>query len=108
MAYKTQNSNDMVAPAFSYMPIDKEIIPFLNFGTKDVLSNDQDRRKRILDIANAMILGNNHKRKVKIYFKDKDGEKCVETTIWMATEDNVVLKSSTMIPVNAILRIDMF
>ncbi len=88
--------------------IEKEYIPHLRFSNADVLKNDYERKKRMLDIANAMVLGNNHKRKVKIFFKDSEGEKIVETTIWMATEDNVVLKSSTMIPVQSIYRIDFF
>lgn len=92
----------------SHLKIDKEIIPFLNFSNKDVLTNDYERKMRIIDIANAMLLGNNHKRKVKIFFHDTDGEKLVETTIWMATEDNVVLKSSTMLPVKSIYKIDFY
>lgn len=98
----------MLAKAIPYMSIDKEVIPFLNFGDQDVLSQDFDRKKRMLDIANAMVLGNSLKRKVKIVFRDLDSEKCVETTIWMATEDNVVLKSSTMIPMKSVLRIEFF
>lgn len=98
----------MQGAALSYMTIDKEVIPFLNFGSKDVLSTEHEKRKRILDIANAMVLGNNFKRKVKIHFKDLQGEKCVETTVWMATEDNVVLKSSNMLPMKSILRVEFF
>ena len=49
-----------------------------------------------------MILGNNYHTKVKIIFECKQGIFQVETTVWTATEDFVLLKGGVYLPVMCI------
>ena len=54
-----------------------------------------------------MKLGNGYKSKCKIYFEDNEGIKMVETTVWFADNDHVVLKGDNRIPLSNIVKIEM-
>lgn len=54
-----------------------------------------------------MHLGNN-KIKVKIIFQDSEGKKVVDTSIWGITEQNIILKGTTIIPIRSIHEIKFF
>lgn len=56
-------------------------------------------------INRAVRLGNGHKSKVKIFFQTAHGLKMVNTTVWAATEDYIVLKGGQSIPMDAIIDI---
>jgi hypothetical protein len=52
-----------------------------------------------------MVLGNIEHEKVHILFADNEGLKRVNTTIWGVTEDYVILKTSTIIPMERIVSV---
>jgi uncharacterized protein (UPF0248 family) len=56
-------------------------------------------------ILNATLLGNNEHKKVKIIFKDDNGVKLVETTIWASGQKFICLKGGSWIPIHRILEI---
>ncbi len=88
--------------------IEKESIGLLSFPNSEILEDKQDQLSRQLQLIRAMQLGNNHKRKVKIFFKDSQGTKMVETTIWLVSEDNIALKTGTIIPIKRISKIELY
>jgi uncharacterized protein (UPF0248 family) len=53
-------------------------------------------------MGRAMLLGNNHKHKVKIVFEDDECVKEVETTVWGFTDKRVLLKRGLVIPIHRI------
>ncbi|QXP72372.1 hypothetical protein RRF68_05295 [Tenacibaculum sp. HL-MS23] len=83
--------------------IEKEQIKFLNFSKAEVLGKKNDQLNRFIDLKRALALGNLEKGKVRITFVDDTGLKMVETTIWGLTEKSVILKKSTIIPLQRIL-----
>ena len=83
--------------------IEKEQIKFLNFSKSEVLGKKDDQLNRFLDLKRALALGNLEKGKVRITFVDDTGLKMVETTIWGLTEKSVILKKSTISPLQRIL-----
>ncbi|MCT4697966.1 MULTISPECIES: hypothetical protein [Tenacibaculum] len=83
--------------------IEKEQIKFLTFSKSEVLGKKDDQLNRFLDLKRALALGNLEKGKVRITFVDDTGLKMVETTIWALTEKSVILKKSTIIPLQRIL-----
>lgn len=85
--------------------INKEMVDVLKFPNEEVLMDDKLIIKRKYDIMYASILGNKFKHKSKIYFKDSESNKCIETTIWHADENFISLKSGKVIPVNRITKI---
>ncbi len=87
--------------------IEKEIIHKMAFPKFDVLNNATDRATRIRHTQRAAILGNGYQCKVQIIFMTADEDiKMVETTIWDADNEYITLKSGTLIPLSAILKIE--
>ncbi|PRX54689.1 hypothetical protein [Flagellimonas meridianipacifica] len=85
--------------------IDKENVPFLNFPKEDVLNVKQERSQRCTSLFKAMRLGNLERQKVRILFKDDEGIKQVETTIWGVTNKRVILKKAINLPINRVLSV---
>ena len=86
--------------------IEKEAIPTLTFPHSEVLISTEEISQRQKDLNRAATLGNGSKSKVRIFFEDESGTKIVETTIWAVTEKMAVLKSSTLIPINRISKVN--
>ena len=82
--------------------IGKEQVTGLKFPSGDVLVTSEQQAERRRKLDKGMILGNNHKHKVKIVFEDAEGIKKVETTIWAAMEKNISLKGGKFIPIRRI------
>lgn len=85
--------------------IEKEQIKFLHFPKQEVLPNKREKRDRYRKLTRGLRLGNLEHVKVKIVFADDQGIKEVETTIWGITDKSVILKQSTIIPLERIISI---
>lgn len=83
--------------------IEKESIPSLHFPNEDVLTSKDEKNILIRKLQNATTLGNIEHNKCKIIFKDSEGVKAVETTIWATADKNIVLKQGVVIPIHRIL-----
>lgn len=86
----------------------KENISQYLFPKDDVLSNPEKRKERYKRAERAMKLGNTRKSKVRIFFEDNEGIKTVETTVWGVTEENLLLKKTTLIPLRRIHQIKFY
>ena len=86
-------------------PIEKDRVGSLHFPAQDVLSAPLEIHQRRTDAITGMLLGNNYKCKVLILFKDEEGTKQVETTIWAVTDSRVILKMGMGIPLHRIIKI---
>ena len=85
--------------------IRKEIVPSLQFPKEDVLNKKEDRKQRCTHLFKAMRLGNLERQKVRILFKDNQGIKQVETTVWGVTNKRVILKKAINLPINRVLSV---
>ena len=92
--------------AKSIIKIQKEVINKLYFPPDDVLDSSSDKTLRRIDIIKATRLGNTSRYKVKILFKDDEGVKIVDTTIWAVTENRIVLKKGVVIPIHRICKVE--
>nr|WP_299033185.1 hypothetical protein [uncultured Tenacibaculum sp.] len=77
----------------------------MKFPKEEVLNKKKAIVNRILDLQRALSLGNLEREKVKYIFMDVDGLKRVETTVWGITDASVILKESTIIPLERIVRV---
>lgn len=85
----------------------KEHLHLLKFSKDDVATTEIEKRRRSVALVRAMRLGNLFKNKVSIYFRDSLHRSIrVQTTIWGVTQNNVILKKGTLIPIHSIERID--
>ncbi|MBN8565342.1 MAG: hypothetical protein J0M25_01230 [Flavobacteriales bacterium] len=87
---------------YFFEPVEKEVICDYTFPEEDVLEDTSLKRKRIAELVRGMAYGNMYRNKMRIFFEDDTSKKVVETTIWGITDDKVVLKSNTYIPINRI------
>ncbi|PKG53537.1 MULTISPECIES: hypothetical protein [Olleya] len=85
--------------------IEKEEIKYLKFPKEELLASKTEKAERCLTLTRAMVLGNIEHEKVRILFADNEGLKRVNTTIWGVTEKYVILKTSTIIPLERILSV---
>jgi hypothetical protein len=83
----------------------KEHVNQLRFPSGEVLGNRDDIKKRRMDLERALTLGNLEKGKVRIVFEDDGGLKMVETTIWSLTDERVILKGDTGIPMRRVVQV---
>ncbi len=82
--------------------IPKEQVAQLRFPAGEVLSTAEEKTRRRAELDRALVLGNVDHNKVRITFRDTEGLKQVETTIWAVTEERVILKSGMVIPIRCI------
>ena len=87
--------------------IEKEEVPKYKFVAHDVLKTELERKDRFHKLEKAMLLGNGYKAKVKITFETLEGVKKIETTVWEASEDQLMIKSDVMIPIHSILDVEL-
>ena len=88
--------------------ISKEELPSYEIAKGDALNNAAERLTRKDDLERAMKLGNNEHQKVKIIFESTEGTMAVETTVWEVTQNYVILKSNTALPIRCIYRVDFY
>ena len=86
----------------------KENISQLTFPKEDILTDQIQRIERQKRVERAMTLGNSSKSKVRIVFEDSEGIKTVETTVWGVTDNNIILKKTTIIPIRRIHEIKFY
>ena len=87
--------------------IEKEQIPNLVFGKREVLENPEERKTRMADLHRAQTLGNLLQTKVKLIFETSDGQVYkVETTVWAVGSEFISLKGGVYLPIHAVLQVD--
>lgn len=87
--------------------IEKENIPQLSFSKKEVISDPEERNKRMTDLYRSQTLGNLLQTKVKITFETADEQTyLVDTTVWAVGNSFVSLKGGIYLPIHAILHVD--
>ena len=84
--------------------IEKESIQELQFPKTDVLEDREAKSQRDTDLKRALSLGNLEHSKIKIFFEDSQSKKVVETTVWGVTDQMVILKQGSSIPINRIYK----
>lgn len=87
--------------------IQKESIPQLSFTKKEVISDPEERNKRMSDLYRSQSLGNLLQTKVKITFEAADEQTyLVDTTVWAVGNSFVSLKGGVYLPIHSILQVD--
>lgn len=87
--------------------ISKEEVADIHFPHEPVQLSPEHKLLRDRKIERAMRLGNGDHVKCRILFKDAEGLKWVNTTVWDFDRDNIVLKYGLTIPVARVLDIEI-
>lgn len=88
--------------------IDKETIAQLRFPAEALKRSKEDQQKLMEKLKDATSLGNMDHHKCRITFRDDQGLKVVETTIWATGEKNIVLKHGMTIPIHRIVEVSFY
>lgn len=94
-------------PEETFELIEKEAVSSLIFPSEEVLTKTNDIKLRTAEINRAISLGNLEHYKVKIFFEDNTSRKYVDTTIWAVTDNAILLKQNTVIPISRIIKIEI-
>jgi Flp pilus assembly CpaE family ATPase len=86
--------------------INKEQISRLQFSKNEVLKEKGQIAKRNELLRSAVYAGNLLKQKVKLFFVAEETTQMVETTVWHADSEYVVLKAGAFVPVRSIIKIE--
>ncbi|WP_448528311.1 hypothetical protein [Raineya sp.] len=91
---------------FNCKEVGKEDLHLFSFTKFDVLTSEEERKLRQINIEKGLKLGNLYQQKVFIYFRDVNSENFyVHTTIWAICEDVITLKGGRIIPIRAIYEV---
>ncbi len=82
--------------------VEKENISSLTFPSEPLPLERQQQINLSFMLETAVKLGNSYKEKISIVFRDNEGLKMVETTVWQATKKHIVLKGGVIIPFNRV------
>ncbi len=82
--------------------IEKEALDTIHFPPQEVLVDMKQIEQREYEAKRAMKLGNLFNDKVKILFEDAEGIKMLETSVWGMTDNYLIFKRGTMLPLNRI------
>jgi uncharacterized protein (UPF0248 family) len=88
--------------------IAKETISGLRFPAEELKRTKEERAELLNKLKMATTLGNIDQSKCRIIFRDDEGLKVVETTIWATGEKNIVLKHGMTIPIHRIVDINFY
>ena len=88
--------------------IEKEDLPRLTFPKEAVHLSEEHRRALEAKLDRARTLGNTEHDKCRILFKDSEGMKYVECTVWSFDKGSIVLKYGHTIPLARVLDVQMF
>lgn len=89
------------------LEVPKEALPSLRFPTMPVRLNASHRKALERKIQQAMTLGNNEHCKCRILFKDAEGMKYVETTVWSFDREHIILKSGITVPIARVIDVEL-
>jgi len=103
--YKKQIQDDLEEKRSNL--IDKEHVASLKFSEQEVLLSKDDKLHREHDLNNALKLGNNYKHKVKIFFKDSESYKHIETTVWQLDKNMLTIKGGVTIPIRSVYKVEI-
>ncbi len=87
--------------------IEKENVGVFSFSKDDLLISIDEIKQREIDLGTALKLGNNYQHKVKIYFKDIESNKHIETTVWQFDNTSLSIKGGVALPIRSIYKIEI-
>lgn len=85
----------------------KEIKNSNKYNEKDVLASQEEVQIRQYDLMYAMKLGNSFKQSVKLYYKESNLNKRIESAILFVSNEHVTLKGGYVLPIKSIYKVEI-
>lgn len=105
--FRTSRGTSYYFMSTTVKKIEKEQLRDCAFRKPVYHFTDYELRERNRRLYLAMLMGNNFQSKVKIVFNTLEGYREVFSTVWATTEQFILLKGGTHIPLEAIAYVDI-
>lgn len=79
----------------------------VKYPSTDVLVSDEEAKIRQQDLNHAMKLGNTFKQNVKLYYKESNLHKCIETAILFVSNEHVTIRGGVVLPIRSIYKVEI-
>lgn len=87
-----------------YYTMEEYLIEKENINNYQIISAEEDKSKQWKEkFEYAVRLGNEFKSKTTITFNTTEGPRTVSTTVWSLTDNYIILKAGTLIPLTSII-----
>jgi hypothetical protein len=77
------------------------------YSLNDVLLSQEEVELRQHNLSHAMKLGVSFKQNVKLYYKESNLHKCIETVILFVNSDHVTVRGGDVLPVKSIYKVEI-
>ena len=77
------------------------------FNIADVLNTNEEVELRKQDLSHAMKLGVSFKQNVKLYYKESNLHKCIETAILFVNNEHVTIRGGVVLPIRSIYKVEI-
>eukprot|EP01038_Epipyxis_sp_PR26KG_P003999 gene3999-5726_t len=91
----------------SFQFVSKTQLYAVRFFDEDVLTQENEKKRRESEINTAIMLGKQQRQKVVICFKTKGGEMYTIASLTAVFENDIVLDEGTKIPIKSIYKIEL-
>ena len=77
------------------------------YDKNDVLLSNEQIEIRNQDLKCAMKLGNNFRQNVKLYYRESNLHKCIETAILFVNNEHVTIRGGIVLPIRSIYKVEI-
>jgi hypothetical protein len=77
------------------------------YSLNDVLLSQEEVELRQHNLSHAMKLGVSFKQNVKLYYKESNLHKCIETAILFVNSEHVTIRGGIVLPVRSIYKVEI-
>ena len=85
----------------------QEPVLISKYSPSDVLVSREETKIRQQDLNHAMKLGNTFRQNVKLYYKESNLHKCIETAILYVNNDHVTIRGGIVLPIRSIYKVEI-
>jgi len=86
--------------------LSKENLAQVTFKQNIFKTTEVEKNSLIRRLFQAMILGNNYRSTVKLFFSTSEGFRYTESVVWSKTDDCIMLKGGNYIPIGSICNVE--
>ncbi len=85
----------------------KNYVSISKYNKSDILLTNEQIEIRNQDLKYAMNLGNTLKQNVKLYYKEFNLHKCIETVILFVNNEHVAVRGGLVLPIKSIYKVEI-
>lgn len=85
----------------------KDVLVNKKYNVNDVLLSHEEMLLRQQNLSHAMKLGVSFKQNVKVYYRESNLHKCIETAILFVSNEHVTIRGGDVLPIRSIYKVEI-